>query len=337
MVRFILLLLSFIYGFIIRVFSGLASQNKQSFSCKVISVGNITWGGTGKTVAVEYITRFLRSKGRRIAVISRGYKRRTKDEGRRTIEELGDEPQMLKDKLPDVTVLSGPDRQVLIKSAISGSRADTAILDDGFQQWRINRDLDIVTIDANNPFGCRHMIPRGILREPLRALKRADIFLLSKTDTAPDVSGLRDYLKKINPQALIVLSCHKEGGFVELFGKGLFIASEELKNKNVILASGIADPGSFEKMAGRYFKQVFEHIRFDDHHNYSVDDAQKIMSLAAAKGAEAVVITEKDAVKLKNLFLLQPEIIPVYVLKIELEITQYEEEFHRRLLRACGC
>ncbi|MCX5712833.1 MAG: tetraacyldisaccharide 4'-kinase, partial [Candidatus Omnitrophica bacterium] len=218
-----------------------------------------------------------------------------------------------------------------IKRAIREFGIDTVVLDDAFQQWGIDKDIDIVAIDANNPFGNRNMLPRGILREPLSALKRAGIFLITKCNFDPDISGLKDFLKNINPQAQIVVSIHKACGFVELTVKG----TRELRGKKAVLVSGIADPDFFEKVVRSQSVTVLDHIKFDDHHNYSSEDADKIMSTVLSKGADTIITTEKDAVKLKDMFPAQT-VVPVYSLKVELEITQNEEEFNRRLLRVCA-
>lgn len=335
-VRFFLLVLSYVYGLFIRILSKSALRSRESFGCKVISVGNITWGGTGKTVAVEHIACFLRSKGRRVAVISRGYKRAIRPlVHQATGEQLGDEPQMLKDKLLDIPVLSGPDRKALIKRAIREFGSDTVVLDDGFQQWGINKDLDIVAIDVNNPFGNLHMIPRGILREPLSALKRAGLFLITKCSNAAAAAQLKNDFKNISLMIPVVLSRHKACGLVRVSGNNAPVNPEELKNKKVVLASGIADPGSFKDLVSSQSILILGHIEFDDHHNYTAADAGRILSVAGSVGADAVIVTEKDAVKLKGIFPAQTA-VPVYFLRVALEITHNEEEFHRRLLGACN-
>ena len=170
---FFLLLISFIYGFFVKL--TLRCYQMKLFKsyrpgCRLISVGNISWGGTGKTPLVEALAKFLQQEGKKPAVLIRGYGK--------------DEIYMLKDKLKDIPVLAGRNRIRTARYALKHYGADTIILDDGFQHWRLERDLDIVLIDVKFPFGNRSLTPRGILREPLSSLSRADVFGLTNSDLA---------------------------------------------------------------------------------------------------------------------------------------------------------
>ncbi len=203
-IKFILLLFSFIYGLIIRGLIFISSFDLKRFDLRVISIGNITLGGTGKTTLVALIATYLKQQGHKVAILSRGYKRmssrfsvlgsRPNTEHRTpNTETMGDEPRMLFENLGDVPVIVDKDRARGAKRAIREYNSDTVILDDGMQQWGIKKDLEIVTIDALNPFGNGQMIPRGILRQPLSSLRQADIFVLTKTNLTEQSESFSDF------------------------------------------------------------------------------------------------------------------------------------------------
>jgi len=302
--KFFLFLLSLVYGAVIRCLIFFSGLNQRKLGCKVISVGNITLGGTGKTVLVEYIARFLKGQGRKVAILSRGYKN-------------ADEPQMLKQKLGDVPVIVDADRVRGAEHAIKDYGADIVILDDGFQQWGIKKDLEIVCVDAGNPFGNANMIPRGILREPLSSLERADVFVMTKTNQVAEISRTKAMLFKYNPYALTLESTYEPEVSADI---------SALRDKPVALFSGIGDPDSFEKSVEALGIKIGLLFKFSDHHNYSPGDLDKIFSAAKDKGCAAVVTTEKDAARIgKTQYELQ-------VLRINLVIRN-QERFHARLLK----
>jgi len=328
--------LSLIYGLGVRVLIFIYRLKPYRLNCKVISVGNITLGGTGKTSLVALIARYLKQKGHKVAILSRGYKRKfTNHESRITNHEtMGDEPYMLKMNLGDVPVVVDTDRIRAAKLAIRDYGADTVILDDGFQQWRIKKDLEIVTIDATCPFGNLGLIPRGILREPLSSLKRADVFLLTKTNLNPDNQDIKDFLSSINPQSLIVESAHSPLGFYRLREREEFLRLEALKGETVTLISGIADPDSFENLIASLGINIGSAFRFPDHYFYSQKDLENIIRESQKKNISTVITTEKDAVR------LAPYLLPtIYYLlnflylRIELKIIKDEQGFYNRLLR----
>ncbi|MBU1726552.1 MAG: tetraacyldisaccharide 4'-kinase [Candidatus Omnitrophica bacterium] len=323
--KFLLFLLSVAYGGIVRILIYVNQKRAVTLNCKVISVGNITLGGTGKTSLVEFIARFLKQKGKKIAVLSRGYKRVMMSQDG-DCRQMGDEPYMLQRNLKDVPVIVDADRVRGAAKAIKDFGADTVILDDGFQQWKIRKDLEIVSIDATCPFGNRNMLPRGILREPLSSLRRADIFVLTKSNLKRDVGGIKSVLNKLNPKALIFESVHEPVGFYEANDLGKGLALDSFRGKRVILFSGIGDPDSFENLVRSLEIKVVSHFRFGDHHYYSQEDLNNITKAAQENGAEAVITTEKDAVRLgagKS---------QVLVFKIEVKIKD-EERFFNRLLK----
>jgi tetraacyldisaccharide 4'-kinase len=251
-IKVFLFLLSLLYGLIVRILIWIRQIRTYQSECKVISIGNITLGGTGKTVVVEYIARYLTNKGKKVAILSRGYKRRVVTTSQShpvtSYEMLGDEPYMLSRNLGDIPIIVNSDRIKAAKYAINDFKVDTVLLDDGFQQWHIKKDLEVVTIDSTNPFGNRHMIPRGILREPLSFLRRADVFILTKTNLAIGVKNILDFLSRINPRALILESVHNPAGFYKLGLNDGLLDANVLKDKVVTLISGIGDPDSFESL-----------------------------------------------------------------------------------------
>jgi tetraacyldisaccharide 4'-kinase len=216
---------------------------------------------------------------------------------------------------------------------------DTVILDDGFQQWKIKKDLEVLAIDAANPFGNKHLIPRGILREPLSSLKRSDVFILTKTDLNPDTQDIEDFLIQIKPSVAVIESIHRPLGFYNIDKPNELLNTDILKDKAVALISGIADPVSFENLIMNLGVKIGLSLRFADHHYYTQRDLENITKESQGKNIDTVITTEKDAVRIKQLqasclsgrqasFKLQ-----IMVLRIELKITKNEERFLNRLLK----
>jgi len=332
-IKFLLFILSIIYATVIRTLSFIYLLNPRKVPCKVISVGNITLGGTGKTVVVEYIARLLKIQGRKVAIITRGYgkedaRHRTQDT---SYASMGDEAYMLQGKLNDIPVIVDADRIRAANTANKDYHADKVVLDDGFQQWRLFKDLDIVLIDTTDPFGNRQMIPRGILREPLASLKRANIFILTKTNLNPNVEDVEEFLLGINPQALIMESTHSPVGLYKFSNREEILDLSALKGKNITLFCGIGDPDSFENLVEGLGANIGLSFKFPDHHRYSQNDLDKIMQESEMKGIDTIITTEKDAARLHRTQDTGHR-TQVFVLQIELKITKNEEKFHSRLL-----
>jgi tetraacyldisaccharide 4'-kinase len=345
---------SFIYYLAIRFILGayrIGIFARYRLNCVVISVGNITWGGTGKTPLVEMLVRRFSSEGYKVAILSRGYKkslaprpspvagdniRNTEYEMWNTVREMGDEPYLLKKNLPHIPVLVGKDRVATGRKAIKEYNVNTIILDDGFQYWRLYRDLDIVTINVCSAFGNSYLLPRGILREPLCSLKRADIFMLTKADLEKkDLLNLRERLKQINPRALIVESVHQP---VELYDfDGVKAALEELRGREVCLLSSIADPISFEKTVSNLGAVISLKFQFPDHYDYQPEDIKRVIKACTERGIKEIITTEKDAVRL-SAYRVQSreEKIQIFILRIEIRIIKNEREFFDRLHSLLG-
>jgi len=334
--RKILFLLSipfaFLYFIIIalrNVFYAFNIFRKYKINAKVISVGNITWGGTGKTPVAAFIADMLAKKNHRVSILIRGYG--------------NDESELLPKLTSNVPVIIGKDRVKTGIEAVENHLSDTVILDDGFQHRRLIRDLDIVCIDAVKPFGNGCVIPAGILREGLGSLKRADIFLITKADLISgkeNLEKLEKKLKAINPKALIVKSIHRPLYFYKIMNEEK-VNIGELKNGELVLVSAIGSPECFEKTILRLGLKINKHFIFRDHYLYRKEDISNIEDYCKKNQLDTVITTEKDAVKLGKLFPprrspaatyeVEKETFDLLVLKVRLEIIENEDGFYNRL------
>lgn len=306
----------------------------------VISVGNITWGGTGKTPLVIALANFFKKTGRRVAISTRGYGGDYVKSGivvgpkPDNIKEkgfLGDEVYLFKDYLKGVPLIVGKNRYALIKEAFKREKTEVLILDDGFQHLKLKRDLDIIVINGLNPFGNYRLVPLGILREPLSSLRRADILVINKADLAENLNYTKGLLKKINPRALIVCSRH--------FLKGVYeplddteVNISELKGRNIALLCAIGDPDSFEKLLknnGLVTKTAF---RFIDHHKFNTREIERVINICLKDKIDVVITTDKDITRLKGYTdLFKGTDIKLLFTRIELEFTENSEAFFERL------
>ncbi|MCM8784202.1 MAG: tetraacyldisaccharide 4'-kinase [Candidatus Omnitrophica bacterium] len=332
LIKFIFLVISFVYLFFIKLILFLYDKNlckRKSFDAKVVSIGNITWGGTGKTPLVESITRYFRTQGNRVVILSRGYG------GHKYFKLPTDEILLLSHKLADIPIVVDSNRKRGINKALQEYHADIVILDDGFQQWGIKKDLEIVVIDGINPFGNGWLIPRGILREPISSLKRADFFVINKTDLVKEKSSLdrlKYELERINHRAQIFNAIYLPQ-FLQNLANGEKKDLSIIKGKDVCIFSGIASPQSFkftvEKLGGN-IKLVFE---FLDHYCYKEPDLLKIFSSCIGNGVKILLTTEKDAVRLTPLLEIikkYSNTLHLFSLAVEMKILE-SEIFYGRL------
>lgn len=309
---------------------------------RVISVGNLTLGGTGKTPLVEFVSRVFLDNGEKVAILTRGYKIASKGisvfGGNEPLlfEWIGDEPALLRMKLPQVDILAGPDRVKNGQDAIHRYGADILVLDDGFQYWTLSRDMDILAIDAKNPFGNGMVLPRGILREPVDSLVRASIFVITKIDAVDQrqISDIKSKIKLINPQASIFTAVHKPENISDMKNN---LGLDFIKGKEVLAVSGIADNDYFLKILKDLGGVIKECIFYQDHHPYDFGDLEYIAGLCLHMGVKTVVVTEKDMIKIKPLirrYLLSFESFQIQFLAvgIKLEITENESKLRELIL-----
>lgn len=310
-----------------------ASASARSAGLPVISAGNITAGGTGKTPCILSLCEMLLEEGYHPAVISRGYRSGMEKEGGivsdgHTVlasqKEAGDEPYMMARKMPSVPILVGKDRFASAERA-KKLGADILLLDDGFQYWSMKRDRDFVLIDCTNPFGYGHGLPRGLLREPMTALGRASLFILTKSDQVSEGKRkeIRKTLERYAPGVPVISSCHSADRLVP-YGKWekRIHEGELVQGKKAFLLSGIGNPKAFERTCGEAGLLCEGSLSFDDHHAYTAEDLKKAEALAEEKGADLIVSTEKDAVKLLNLREAGALSVPLYILEIKMTFPE---------------
>ncbi len=321
----------------------LGISGKQKLNCYVISLGNITVGGTGKTPTAQRLARDIRDLGYKVVILNRGYRAKWHGEvgivsdGKKlqmTAAEAGDEAFMLAKHLPNVPVLIGAERALTGKYAIEHFGAEVAILDDGYQHWQLERDLDILLVDAVNVFGNGYILPRGTLRESMSHISRADVCLITKVDQAEAgaVEDIRKTVGKYNSAAQVVESIHQPRCFIQLsdWFENLAqegIAIEKISGKKVMAVSAIGNPASFERTLTDMGAEVIESLRYPDHHEYTMKEMQEVLQQADALDAEAIVITEKDAVKIPEEVAQANWSIPIFVICVEVKFQVGGEEF----------
>ncbi len=295
-------------------------KSKEIEDVEIICIGNITVGGTGKTPGVQHFTKKLLEQGKKVAIVSRGYKGKRKrdpylvSDGYEIFaspKESGDEPYLhaLNAKVP---VVVGANRYKACKYVKKHFNVDTIILDDGFQHRKLKRDRDIILIDATNPFGGRALLPKGTLREDLKAgIKRASEFIITKSDLVDEreVEKIKKFLKRHKKE--VSVAKHGVSSFCDLKGnmKPLFW----VKGKRVLLFSGLANPLNFEKTVISLDPEYIERVDFMDHHNFKDRDFKNIKKRADNMDADYIITTEKDLVKLPRSCKLEN----TFVLKIE--------------------
>jgi 3-deoxy-D-manno-octulosonic-acid transferase len=323
-------------GYHFKVFlyqSGMVKPKK--LNAKVISIGNITLGGTGKTPLVIYLSQKLKEKKLKVAILTRGYKRKKRGsvelvgENKNKIPwaEVGDEPYLLTARLHDIPVIVSKDRRSSGAYAERKYQAEVLVLDDGFQHWKLSRDLDLMVIDATNPFGNSKLFPAGILREPLSSLRRADIFVLNKADQVLNKENLIRVIRAYNQDAPIIESVY-EINSIEGWPDHSLIEEKTWEAKKSLAFSGIGNPVSFEESLKRLKIEVLKHYGFPDHFFYQKKDILNLEKEASKLGADFMITTEKDSVRIPMMNELK---IPIYVFKIDLVITKGEEVFWKKI------
>jgi len=328
------------YGLVVRARNACYDRGWKKVhhaSVPVISVGNITAGGTGKTPFVAWLAR-EHLEGHCPAILSRGY-------GTDPRSGLDDENRLLETLAPGMPIVVDPDRVRAADLAVARHRARVLIMDDGFQHRRLARDLDIVLVDALAPFGgglarrpCGgHLLPRGLLREPLSGLARADLIVLTRTDLVSDdaLRELRAELERHGAHAPVVLAAHRPTGVRVVAGEGGGLTLESLADGRWAALCGIGNPEGFRHTLERLGAEIVQFSAFPDHHRYRPDELEALLSSAAASGCLGVVTTEKDAMKLEHLVAAPPP-IPLLALEVRMDIASGRELLEERVLSAAA-
>jgi len=321
-----LLPLALLYGGVVRMRRGFYAKGillSRSLPCKVLSVGNLTVGGSGKTPMTASIAQGLKDRGHRVAILSRGYKGRREgiggvvSDGERILLEVrdsGDEAQMLARRLKGIPVGVGKDRYRMGLQLWRSFQPKVIVLDDGFQHLRLRRDLDLLVVDSSfRPSGAR-LLPAGPLREPLEASKAADIIVITYWDPRRPAEGLERTLRTLCPSAPLFHASASYEGFVDL-SSGEVLPLEALRGRKVCAISGTAKPRRFFEVLRDLGLEVFGEVAREDHHLWREEELEKIMELP---GIEAVVTTEKDAVRVPS----SPHPIPIYSLRMGMKVLE---------------
>lgn len=327
----------------------------RPLGCLVVVVGNLTVGGTGKTPVVEAFARSLAQRGRRVAILSRGYGSRRESSLKQfwrwlthqppkppkvvsdgetvflDADVAGDEPVMLARNLPGVAVLVDKNRVKAGEFAIKKFGADVLLLDDGFQYLPLRGQLNLLMIDKGNPFGNRYLLPRGILREPIAHLRRASYVFLTKSDGKPD-KALEATILKHKP-GIEIIECTHEPRFLQaVFGEERCFL-EAMHGARVAAFSGIATPESFEGFLTKYGASIVHKHRFLDHHRFNRHELERFYHAAQQSGAQMILTTEKDAVRVQPKW--APKELPFYYLRLEVKLLRGAADFESAISRIC--
>jgi len=301
---------------------GLARRTRVP--ARVIGIGNLTVGGTGKTTATISVARWLADRGQKVAVLSRGYRGQAERGGVLVssgsgplvaAEMAGDEPYLLAEALPGVAVLAGRDRRATARRAVEELAADTLVLDDALQYQRLCKDLDIVLVDALAPFGYDFLVPRGLLREPPRHLERADAVWITHADLVreSDLQATRERVRRMAPRARLWEARHAATRLVRLDTAEEETDPEGIRGRRIVALSSVGNPSAFERTLEGLGAVLLGRARFPDHHRYQSGDLREILNGEGA-AAEWVVTTRKDAVRLP----LEELDRPTWVLEVAL-------------------
>lgn len=317
---------------------------RTTFPVPVISVGNVTMGGTGKTPVVEYIAIYLRNKGKRVVILSRGYRLKTTPKIKDNIHNpkgkrpYNDESLMLHENLVDIPNILGKDRVASGQRALIEYKADCLILDDGFQHLRLNRSLDIVVINSLNPFGQGRIIPNGSLREPLKGLKRADLFIISHCNLCPPdgLEALKNRLVQMHCATHIVETIHHPIHLENLRDFSI-LPIEWLSGRRIYAFCGIGNPESFSRCLAHSGAYLVKLNSFRDHHFYQEDELRTIIKEAGYLRADAIVTTQKDKTKILEAITtenIEPYKIPIFAMKVVIKIVKGKEDLEELIDKA---
>jgi len=302
-------------------------------SVPVLSLGNLTMGGTGKTPLTDFCLKYFQRRKVKTAVVSRNYKAQVQDAAEVDLKHenaaayFGDEPVLLAERNPHVHFFVGPIKYETAVYAMEKQNPALVVIDDGFQHRKLHRDVDIVILDATESLANYACVPVGRAREPWEALSRATAFVITKVNLASPkqmdalMEKLRPFGKLIVPMSYEIMRLHPLQGGPEK-------ALENMKNAKVLLISGIAQPSSFEKSLEKFSVQILKHESFRDHHPYTAADVARLVEVWKSLGKPEIITTEKDFVKLKALW---PKEVPLWYSPLEVKIQAEEDGFYEIL------
>jgi tetraacyldisaccharide 4'-kinase len=347
-IELLLFTFSLFYGGLVKLRSAVYQSGMikpKSLPCTVISIGNITAGGTGKTPMTVYIAELVHGLGYKVAVISRGYKGELEKIGGivsngKTVlmgpEKAGDEPFMLAGRLKNIPVIVGKNRFEAGIKAVKKFNLNVIVLDDAFQHLKLKRDINLMLLDAKRPFGNSYLLPRGILREPPSSLLRSDAFILtrfalaSKNEVEQSLTELEEYIQpkpifkaSHTPYAYLV----KKGTLVpfeEISRRSFFYDFDFLRDRKVLAFAGIARNEDFLHTVGSFNCDISNFIEFEDHHKYSDNDIERIISQAEKASVEFLMTTEKDFARIANRITWPTDLV---VIGIEISFTNDSKAF----------
>jgi tetraacyldisaccharide 4'-kinase len=358
LLRTLLLGSSKLYTFLIkarRFLYNVRILRDATLGVQVIAIGNLTWGGTGKTPVVEKFARELRDEGRNVAILSRGYRSKPQpfhvwlknkllfredttpprivSDGKSLLldsDMAGDEPYMLASNLKDVVVLVDKDRVKSGRYAIEKYGCDTLLLDDGFQYWKLaGRRHDVVLIDRQEPFGNEHLQPRGSLREPPSHLARAHTIFITKSDGKTE--ELRRRIAAANPTAPVIECIHSPMYLEDVF-TGERQELNFLRGRKVGSLSGIAQPESFEQSLVHLGGELVYSKRFADHHRFKQQEVLNAINRGKKRQAEFIITTQKDAVRFPK---LDRRDLPILFMRVEIKIVSGADDFRDCVRKIC--
>ncbi|MDP8234651.1 MAG: tetraacyldisaccharide 4'-kinase [Candidatus Saelkia tenebricola] len=318
-ILFILGVLSYVYLCVIKVLRLIRTKKQISYKVPIISIGNITWGGTGKTPFVIEIARYLKERNVEVAIVHHG-------------RSYQDEVKMMADKLGDIPVFQEKTKRVSIEKAVSSKVVDVIILDDGYQQWGIKKEIEVLCLNYKLPFGNGFLIPRGNLREEITAIKRADIIVFNKADNYSEENMLTEDVKQYNSQAPIIFSRYKVKEAIDILD-GTAIDLDVLRNMEGAVLTAVADPDSVINTLRVLGADVKQSFLFPDHHDFSKEDLFKVAA-DLDREIKNIFITEKDYIKIKDKIDIVKKAFSgnkVFLIKINLEFLKNAEALFGRL------
>ena len=308
---------------------------QRRLPCPVVSVGNLTVGGTGKTPMTMWVADKLLEQGKKPAVLSRGYRRKNPREfllvsdGMSVLagpREAGDEPYLMAMRCPGVVVAVGADRYELGRWVLSQISVDCFVLDDGFQHLGLDRDVNLLLVDGSDPAGIQALLPVGRLREPLGEAGRASDIVLTRVEDESMIAGALDPIQAVLGSAIDPIT-------TRFAPKALIGASESMPlsgvhGKRVLLFSGIGNPEQFRRMVTAFGAQVVDELVFRDHEAYGPSKVEEIYRRVERSRPDVVLTTEKDLIKVQSNWSVP---VPLFAVRLELEFLDGQSRLERAL------